>query len=77
MLKMECEEIRPSKVIHVKEAETTRQANNATKVICRPQVSFFPIIKVIPQFFKRGFSSNKPLILKKNVIIFPNPPYVA
>ena len=29
---------------------------------CRPQVVFFPIIKVIPQFLKRGISSNMPLI---------------
>ena len=29
---------------------------------CRSQVAFFPIIKVIPQFFIRGISSNTPLI---------------
>ena len=27
-----------------------------------PQVAFFPIIKVSPQFFIKGFSSNTPLI---------------
>ena len=27
---------------------------------CRPQVIFFPIIKVIPQFFIKQISSNKP-----------------
>ena len=32
------------------------------KKFCRPQVAFFPIIKVIPQFFIRGISSNTPLI---------------
>ena len=37
--------------------------------ICRPKVSFFPIIKVIPQFFIRGFSSNKPLIVRINLLV--------
>ena len=38
------------------------------KIICPPKVSFFSIIKVIPKFFMRGFSSNKPLIQRINML---------
>ena len=39
------------------------------KKLCRPIVSFFPINKVIPQFFIKGFSSNKPLIFRIKVLL--------
>ena len=36
--------------------------------ICWPQVSFLPLSKVVPKFIIKGFSSNKHLILRMNVL---------
>ena len=47
------------------------QSVNVTKrfkKICRPQVYLFPLSKVVQQFFIMGLSSNKPLILRINLL---------
>ena len=38
--------------------------NMGPKLICQPQTAFFPLIKVSPQFLRKGISSLKPLILR-------------
>ena len=45
------------------------------KTFCQPDVSFFPLIKVNPQFFIKGISSNTPLIQRIYRALLP--PYAS
>ena len=46
------------KPIETRESLRKKMKRKMHKQICRPQVEFFPIIKVSPQFLIKGFSSN-------------------
>ena len=50
------------KPIETRESLRKKMKRKMHKQICRPQVEFFPIIKVSPQFLIKGFSSNTTLI---------------